>query len=301
MPFKKKNKGPLSPEEEEAKLNELRNSLGPLNGLTALFCTDACLHRYLRANNWSHKKSRKMLKETIKWREQYKPEEIKWEAIGKEAETGKIYRADFCDREGRTVLVMRPGAQNTNQLEGQIKYLVYCMENAIMNLPPDQEQMVWLVDFEGWNLSVIPVMTARETAHVLQDHYPERLAYAILYNPPKVFETFFNVVKPFLDPKTQKKVKFVYPKEEESEKLMAERFDIEKLESAFGGKSASKFDKDEYAKVMKVDDSKTVVFWQNQQHSNGVQGGTAHAEGSSNGSQGGATHGEGCSNGAETA
>lgn len=62
-----------------------------------------------------------------------------------------------------------------------------------MNLPPDQEQMVWLVDFEGWNMSMIPLMTARETAHVLQNHYPERLAYAILYNPPKVFEVFWNV------------------------------------------------------------------------------------------------------------
>lgn len=62
-----------------------------------------------------------------------------------------------------------------------------------MNLPPDQEQMVWLVEFEGWNMSMLPVMTVKETAHVLQDHYPERLAYAILYNPPKIFEAFWNV------------------------------------------------------------------------------------------------------------
>lgn len=286
MPLRKKgSKGPLSPEEEEAKLNELRSSLGPLNELTEHFCTDACLYRYLRANNWSHKKARKMLKETIKWREQYKPEQIKWEAVGKEAETGKIFRANFCDREGRTVLVMRPGAQNTNQMEGQIKYLVYCMENAIMNLPPDQEQMVWLVDFEGWNLSMIPVMTARETAHVLQDHYPERLAYAILYNPPKIFETFFNVVKPFLDPKTQKKVKFVYPQDEESDKLMESRFDLDTLESNFGGKIASRFDKDDYAKIMKEDDLKTVLFWQKQPSSNGGAAGTKDAEGCSNGAK----------------
>lgn len=284
MPLKKKGgKGPISPEEEAAKLKELRDSLGPLTGLTALFCTDACLCRYLRANNWSHKKSRKMLKETIKWRELYKPQEIKWEAVSKEAETGKIYRADFCDREGRSVLVMRPGAQNTNQLEGQIKYLVYCMENAILNLPPDQEQMVWLVDFEGWNLSMIPVMTARETANILQNHYPERLAYAILYNPPKFFEGFFNIVKPFLDPKTQKKVNFVYPNEEESDRLMGTCFDVDKLESAFGGKSASRFDKEEYAQKMREDDVKTTSFWQNEPIANGNGAGINHSEASSNG------------------
>lgn len=283
----KSSHGPLSPEEQEAKLKELRSYLGPLNGHTALFCTDACLYRYLRANNWSHKKSRKMVKETIKWREQFKPQEIKWDEIAKEAETGKIYRANFCDRDGRTVLVMRPGAQNTNQLEGQIKYLVYCMENAIMNLPPDQEQMVWLVDFEGWNMSMIPVMTARETAHVLQDHYPERLAYAILYNPPKIFETFWNVVKPFLDPKTQKKVKFVYAKDEESEKVMDSLFDLNQLESAFGGRSALRFDKDEYATVMKEDDIKTGLSWQDISSLNlNADGAVAlHAEACSNGSR----------------
>lgn len=67
------------------------------------------------------------------------------------------------------------------------------MENAIVNLPPDQEQMVWLIDFEGFNLSNISVKLTRETAHVLQDRYPERLGLAILYSPPKFFEPFWTV------------------------------------------------------------------------------------------------------------
>lgn len=266
MPLKKNGSvshhGCLSPVEERVKLNELRSSLGTLTEVNAQFCSDSCLYRYLRANNWSQKKAQKMLKETMKWREQYKPEQVKWEEVAKEAETGKIYRANFHDKDGRTVLVMRPGVQNTNQLEGQIRYLVYCMEKAILNLPPDQEQMVWLVDFEGWSMSMIPLMTARETAHVLQNHYPERLAYAILYNPPKVFEMFWNVVRPFLDPNTQKKVKFVYIKDEERQKVMESLFDLDKLECAFGGRSACRFNKDEYASIMKEDDSKMVLPWQ---------------------------------------
>lgn len=67
------------------------------------------------------------------------------------------------------------------------------MENAILNLPPEQEQMVWLIDFHGFNLSNISVKVTKETAHVLQDHYPERLGLAILYNPPKFFESFWMV------------------------------------------------------------------------------------------------------------
>ncbi|MCO5552855.1 hypothetical protein L7F22_006373 [Adiantum nelumboides] len=254
MSFRKN--GLLSPIEEKAKLNELRTSLGVLTESESQFCTDGCLHRYLRATNWSKRKAAKMIKDTMNWREHYKPHQVKWDEIAKEAETGKIYRANFRDRDERTVLVMRPGVENTSQLDGQIRYLVYCMENAIMNLPADQEQMVWLVDFEGWNMSMVPLRTARETAHVLQNHYPERLAYAILYNPPKVFEMFWNVVRPFLDPDTQKKVKFVYSRDEDSKRLMESLFDLDKLECAFGGRNTCRFNTDEYATIMRGDDTK---------------------------------------------
>lgn len=74
-----------------------------------------------------------------------------------------------------------------------MRYLIYCMENAIMNLKPGKEQMVWLIDFQKWNMSSISVKVTRETANVLQNRYPERLGLAILYNPPKVFESFWLV------------------------------------------------------------------------------------------------------------
>lgn len=67
------------------------------------------------------------------------------------------------------------------------------MENAILDLPPDQEQMIWLIDFHGFNLSHISIKVTRETAHVLQEHYPERLGAAILYDAPKIFQPFWMV------------------------------------------------------------------------------------------------------------
>ena len=67
------------------------------------------------------------------------------------------------------------------------------MENAILNLPDNQEQMVWLIDFHGFNMSHLSIKVSRETAHVLQEHYPERLGLAVLYNPPKIFEPFWKV------------------------------------------------------------------------------------------------------------
>ncbi|KAI6673609.1 hypothetical protein NL676_001515 [Syzygium grande] len=246
----------LSFEEQQTKVNEVRKILGPLADKLPTLCSDVSIIRYLKARNWNTKKAAKMLKETLKWRLVYKPEKIRWEDIAREAETGKIYRTNYFDKHGRTVLVMRPGFQNTKATEGQIKYLVYCMENAVLNLKPDQEQMVWLIDFQGWNMSSISVKVTRETAHVLQDYYPERLGIGILYNPPKIFESFWKMVKPFLETKTFKKVKFVYSDDPQSQKIMEELFDMDKLESAFGGKNPVGFNYETYAQLMREDDKK---------------------------------------------
>ncbi|CAA6659470.1 unnamed protein product [Spirodela intermedia] len=184
-----------------------------------MYCT------ILEARNWNIKKALKMLKGSLKWRLDYKPEEIRWEEVAAEAETGKIYRTNIRDRHGRSILVMRPGRE--------IRYLVYCMENAILNLRPGQSQMVWLIDYDG-----------KETAHILQDHYPERLGVAVLYNPPKFFEPFW------------KKVRFVYTDDPSSSKIMEDVFGMDRLESALGADSQLSFDYEEYANRMREDDKR---------------------------------------------
>ncbi|CAN1225282.1 Phosphatidylinositol transfer protein 3 [Linum perenne] len=97
--------------QRDAKVNGLRAALGSLSGRSSKYCTDACLRRYLEARNWNVDKATKMLQETLKWRAIYKPEETRWHEIAHEGETGKVYRANFRDRVGRTVLIMRPGMQ----------------------------------------------------------------------------------------------------------------------------------------------------------------------------------------------
>ena len=59
-------------------VKELREALGPLTGRAAIFCTDDCLRRYLRARNWNVHNAEKMLRDTLAWRNEYRPEEITW-------------------------------------------------------------------------------------------------------------------------------------------------------------------------------------------------------------------------------
>ncbi|KAJ7959044.1 Random slug protein 5-like [Quillaja saponaria] len=251
----------IASEELQAKVNEIKRLVEPLPDKLSLYCSDGSISRHLKAQNWNVKKATKMVQETLKWRAEYKPEEIRWEEVAHEAETGKIYRSNYIDKHGRTVLVMRPCRQNSNSTTEQIKYLVYCMENAILNLPPGQEQMVWLVDFKGFSLSNISLTVTHEIAYVLQNHYPERLGLAILYNPPWLFESFFTMVKPFLEPETSNKVKFVYSGDPNTKTIMEDIFNMDHLESAFGGNDDTEFDLNKYADRMQEDDKKMSSFW----------------------------------------
>ncbi|XP_051123663.1 uncharacterized protein LOC127246382 [Andrographis paniculata] len=249
-------------EHAEHKIEELKASLGQLSGRSLQYCTEACLKRYLEARSWNVEKSKKMLEETLKWRSSYKPEEIRWHEVAAEGETGKLFRANFRDRHGRTVLILRPGVQNTTSVDNQIKHLVYLFENAILNLPDGQEEMVWLIDFTGWSLSCsVPIKAARDTINILQNHYPERLAVAFLYSPPRIFEAFWKIVKYFMDPKTIQKVKFVYPKNKDSVELMSSYFDVDNLPTEFGGKATLHYDHEEFSRLMALDDIKTAKFW----------------------------------------
>ncbi|WVZ73628.1 hypothetical protein U9M48_021913 [Paspalum notatum var. saurae] len=248
-------------EEQLSKIGKVRTALGQLSGKSVLYCSDASIARYLIAWNWDVKKAIKMLQKTLKWRSEYKPDEICWDDISDEAVTGKVYRTDFFDKSGRSVLVMRPGCQNTKNANGQVKYLVYCMENAILNLPHGQDQMVWLIDFAGFNLGNLSIQVTKMTADVLQGHYPERLGVAILYNAPKFFEPFWKLARPLLQPKTRKKVKFVYSDRPDTMKIMEELFNMDDLESAFGGKNPATFNINDYALRMREDDKKMPSFW----------------------------------------
>ncbi|KAF2290729.1 hypothetical protein GH714_015205 [Hevea brasiliensis] len=248
--------------QQDAKVCELKAALGPLSGRNLKFCTDACLRSYLEARNWNVDKAHKMLTGTLKWRATYKPEEIRWHEISHEVEKGKVFRANFHDRYGRTVLIMRPEMQNTTSAVDNIRHLAYVIENSILNLAEGQEQMSWLIDFTGLSLSnSMSIGTGVDIIKILQNHYPERLAVAFVYNPPRIFEAFWKAVKCVLNSKTSEKVKFVYPNNKESEEVMRHFFDVDNLPGEFGGKATMKYDHEEFSRLMAQDDVKTAKYW----------------------------------------
>eukprot|EP00898_Chlorokybus_atmophyticus_P007943 jgi/Chlat1/814/Chrsp104S01313 len=244
---------------EQRQLAEaLRAAIGPLEGRAKEFVDDACLFRYLRARNWNVPKAEKMLRDTLRWRAAYKPEDIEWADVAKEAETGKMYRTSYTDLHGHPVVMMCPGRQNTSDHDGQIRFLVYTLEKAIEAIPSGTglEKMTWLIDYKGWSLRKSPPMkTSLETLSILQNHYPERLAKAVCFDPPTIFNMFYKAVRPFVDPKTKEKIVFVGAKDKNMAQVMGDIFDLSKLEKSVGGTSNWEFDFARYSQQMLDEES----------------------------------------------
>ncbi|KAL5203127.1 hypothetical protein ABZP36_014079 [Zizania latifolia] len=244
-----------SPDELQDKTIQVRELLGSLTDEMPAFLSDTTIRRFLRARHWSTQQATKALKETVKWRRQYRPERICWDDIAeKEWEARRAYIADYLDNTGRRVLISKPAIKAKVSGKEQIKYFVYILESLAMNSADEQEDVTWLLDFRGWAISSTPLSTTRESIHIVQNYYPGMMAVAILSNTPRIFESFWKIAKQFLDAKLNEKVKFLYTNKLESHNMLSEMFDMDKLETAFGGRNTHSFDFDNYADRMRTGD-----------------------------------------------
>ncbi|KAG5459383.1 MAG: CRAL-TRIO domain-containing protein, partial [Olpidium bornovanus] len=141
------------------------------------FCDDACLVRYLRAARWVAAAAEKRLENTLRWRMEYRPHEIRPEDI--EPETH--------DR--------------------QVRFLLFNLETATRCFGKRAaEKLVLVVDLDNWTLRTAPsLVISKQILDILAQHYPERLAAAYIVNAPWLFFTFYKVIYPFIDHLTKQK------------------------------------------------------------------------------------------------
>ncbi|KAM0928734.1 hypothetical protein ACQ4PT_002046 [Festuca glaucescens] len=244
-----------SSEEQQAKVNEVRGLLGPLMEEMPSFLSDTTILRFLRVRNWSTEQATKGLKETVKWRREYRPEAISWEDIAEnEVEAKRTHIANYVDKNGRSVLISNMGIKSKVSMKDQIKHMVYLLEHLAMSSADEKDDcVVWITDVRGWSIASTPFSSSRECMHIVQTYYPGLIAVAITFDPPSIFESFWKISKSFIDQNMRDKVKFVYASKPESMKIMEDLFDKDTLESSsFGGRSTSTaFDINKYAERMR--------------------------------------------------
>ena len=159
---------------------------------------DSTFLRYLRARNFNFDKAKKMLEDTLTWRDTFGLADLYkggWsDVIAKENETGKLYVRGYT-REGHALVYMKPRYENTSNHDGNLKHLVYNIERAISSMKkrgpiePSKEKKsgdacsetsssIWSFDSSG-----TPPLASR------MPDYQEKLAIMIDYEGFSVFNS----------------------------------------------------------------------------------------------------------------
>ncbi|KAJ3236238.1 hypothetical protein HDU81_011081 [Chytriomyces hyalinus] len=166
------------------------------------------VRQFLRATSWDLGAAKKRLVATMKWRNEYKPDQITAEEVEPEAITGKQFISGF-DQTGRPQLFLVPRNENTKTYDRQIRFSVYMLEKCIKLMPDGVEKVAVIIDYENLSLfNATPLSVSMKYMAVLSNHYPERLGVAVMVNASWYFSGFFKLLSPFLDPVTKSKLQF---------------------------------------------------------------------------------------------
>lgn len=188
----------------------------------------------MRAAKWNFEDGKKRIKGTMEWRREFKPDLIPPDEVRIESETGKIILNGF-DNQGRPILYMRPGRENTETSPRQLRHLVWCLERAKDFMPPGQDSLVIIVDYKSTTLRTNPsISVARKVLTILQQHYVETLGRALVVNLPMILNFFYKGISPFLDPITRDKMRF--------NPDLLELIPKEQLDADFGGSFEYEFE-----------------------------------------------------------
>jgi putative NADH-flavin reductase len=230
--------GWLTPDQEKA-LAELRETLlkqGVFSKKSLM--PDQHLLRFLRARDFNVKKTLDMLVGDLEWRKAFEGITFKYTdfpQLFKFMKTGAIYRAGY-DLGGRPVIVSnlarlypRDVADVSEIPKFWVAYVHYVNMECEKAGVTDYTCIADLSGFspsKNFSLAMVKILI-----DILQNYYPERLAYALILHTPMAFRMLWNMIAPFLEERTKAKVHILGS----SMNLLTSYVAKDQLEECFGG------------------------------------------------------------------
>ncbi|KAG5899924.1 hypothetical protein JTB14_002475 [Gonioctena quinquepunctata] len=208
---------------------------------------DHFLLRWLRARNWNPEAAEKMLRQSMKWRQQ-------WEVDGalkewKAPEVVELYHPSGTpgyDKDGAPVIIVPfigfdvVGLLHSGTRQDLIKVTVSILEkNLDMAAKTGENQLVVIMDMEGFNLRQYAWRPAAEMVisliQMYEANYPEILKACYIINAPRVFAIAFSVVKKFLNDYTLGKIQIFKNNPHKWKPVLLQNITPENLPKHYGG------------------------------------------------------------------
>lgn len=226
---------------------------------------DLFARRFIKAEKYKLKKSIERAKKYIEWRNNLMPKGfISDEDVMVQLEQGKVFLYENT-KDGRPILVIKVARHiPLKEIETLKKFVIYCLEVTAWYCdrnPRNPDGTFYaLFDLDGVKWKNMDASGLKECFSILEKAFPERVSTIFMLNSPFIFDSLWKIVKPFVDPTSREKIKFIYG----VDGLAKEAAGVEALPKEYGGiaveKSIEKSFADANAKFEIVKVTKTVRF-----------------------------------------
>ncbi|KAL5531370.1 hypothetical protein ACEPAG_4247 [Sanghuangporus baumii] len=203
------------------------------------------LMKFLRARDLNIEEAKIMLVKTLKWRLEFKTDEILKEDFPQDVfgNIGHIYGKD---KDGRPITYnLYGGNQDLKAVFGDvdrfIRWRIALMEKGIALMDFENiDQMIQVHDYEGVTLSSRDANSkkAASTASAMfQDYYPEFLYKKFFVNVPAIFTWIFWLFRPIISAQTLAKMSVVGTGANTIGKELLTVIDAKELPKRYGGEA----------------------------------------------------------------
>ncbi|TFK81322.1 CRAL/TRIO domain-containing protein [Polyporus arcularius HHB13444] len=203
------------------------------------------LAKFLRARSLNVQQAADMLVATLKWRDEFKIDEIMQEKFDPEV-FGKLGVVYGKDKEGHPVTYNLYGAVKDlkavfGDVQKFLRWRVQFMEESIKLLDFETvDQMVQIHDYEGVSLTQRDAQqkaAAKEATSIFQNHYPEFLSRKYFINVPTLLTWIFWLFKPLLSAATLAKMSVVGSGAKTLRAELSQVIPVSELPKRYGGEA----------------------------------------------------------------
>ncbi|XP_058781329.1 patellin-3-like [Vicia villosa] len=213
--------------------------------------TDVILLKFLRARDFKVKESFTMIKNTIRWRKEFKLEELLLnENLNDEYLEKTVYMQGH-DKEGHPVCyniygefdnkeVYKKTFSDEEKRQNFLKWRIQFLEKSIRKLDLNPGGISTIVQVNDLKNSPGPTkwelrQATKQALQLLQDNYPEFVAKQVFINVPWWYLAVNRMISPFLTQRT--KSKFVFAGPSKSAETLLRYIAPEQLPVKYGGLS----------------------------------------------------------------
>ena len=225
----------------DARRSDFRQHLREVLSLASHVDTldDAAVDRYLVARNQDVAAAVAMARESEEWHMKVNPASITPSMIPKALPSG-CWRFAGKATDGRPILLIQAGLWRPSDysVEEYVDYVAFMMFNNLERAPPSVSKQIVLFDMSGWSMFQNNISMLKQLIHINQVCFPERLSLAVLSGTPAPFKWVWNVISPFIDPKTRAKVFLFTGNSQDTARcqaLLRENIPAQVLQAEYGG------------------------------------------------------------------